>query len=141
METSNSVATKLLPLLIAVLIVVLGVNTWVVSKGNNAPLPQGVGQGTLVSVQLVNGQVYYGNVSSSDARQITLQNVYYVQSFVEPGANQPSNRLTNRQRNDWHAPLSMSLSLDKIMMLEIVGPDAKLVQLMKQDQSAAGSQR
>lgn len=134
METSNT-CPKLLAVMIALLVAVIGVHTWSSWKSNSFSLPQGINQGTLISVQLVNGQIYYGNVSSSDTRQITLQNVYYVQSIVEPGSNQPNNRLTNRQRNDWHAPVSMSVSLDKIMMLEIVGPDSKLAQLMKQDQN------
>lgn len=142
METSNSTASKFLPILIALLVVVLSVNAWTSWKATSYALPPGVSQGTLISAQLVNGQVYYGNVVSADAHQITLQNVYYVQSFVQPGVNQPSNRLTSRQRNDWHAPVSMSIAQDKIIMLEIVSPTSSLAQLMKQDQSlAAGSQK
>jgi hypothetical protein len=99
--------------------------------------PTGVTPGDLISVTLVNGQVYYGNLARIDAHHISLDDVYYVQTAVDTATNQRSNRLVSRKRTDWHAPLRMTIPADKLLLVEQVGPGSQLVQLMEQDRRSA----
>lgn len=93
--------------------------------------------GAWCSVQLLNGQVYYGELASSNAAQVTLRNVYYVQPTVDPATNQPSgNRLVNRHKADWHAPTLTTVPIDKILMIELVDPESRLAKLVSEDQAA-----
>ena len=89
---------------------------------------------------LANGQVYYGEFVESDANHLRLTNVYYVQSTVDPQTQQAGNRLVSRRKADWHAPLWMTLPLDKVLMVEAVAPDSRLAQLVKEDSLAAATQ-
>ncbi len=97
-------------------------------------------RGALCSVMLANGQVYYGEFVESDASNLRLTNVYYVQSSIDPQTQQPGNRLVSRRKADWHAPLWMTVPLDKVLMVEAVAPDSRLAQLVKEDASAAATQ-
>lgn len=91
--------------------------------------------GAWCSVQLLNGQVYYGELASSNTTQVTLRNVYYVQPTVDPATNQPSgNRLVNRHKADWHAPTLTTVPADKILMIELVDPESRLAKLVAEDQ-------
>ncbi len=91
--------------------------------------------GTLCSVLLVNGQVYYGILRNVRPGAIELANIYYVQSF--PQANgQTENRLVNRQKNDWHSPELMAIPNDKVMMLEVVGAQSRLAKLIESEKAA-----
>lgn len=123
-------------LVLALLLVsALGVQAWAAWKRDiSAPVPPGTSRGSLIAVTLVNGQVYYGNLTGADAHQLSLTDVYYVQTAVEPSTQQRNNRLVSRQRTDWHAPLSMTVGVDKVTMVELVGPDSQLAQLIAQEQ-------
>ncbi len=118
----------------ALLVAVEGVQAWAsLSREIAAPLPGEIAKGTLCSVMLVNGQIYYGDLDSANRRYISLRNVYYVQNQpAAPGAA-PGNRLVNRHKADWHAPTLMSIPADKVLMIEAVGPDSPLAGLVKQD--------
>jgi len=62
-----------------------------------------------------------------------LSDVYYVQTGLDPSNNQRNNRLVSRQQADWHAPLRTTFPADKVMMVELVGPDSQLAQLIAQE--------
>lgn len=98
-----------------------------------------VAVGELCSVQLVNGQVYYGSFVDAVAGHVRLKNVYYVQTVVESPGSAQSNRLVNRRKTDWHAPEWTSIPLDKVLMVEAVGAGSRLAQLIEQDQKAGGA--
>jgi small nuclear ribonucleoprotein (snRNP)-like protein len=117
------------------------VQAWAVWKRDLASIaPPDVHKGSLVSIMLVNGQVYYGNLVAADGHSLTLANVYYVQTTVGEPSNQGNNRLVSRQKVDWHAPTHMTVHADKLLMVEEVGAASRLRQLMEQDQGTAPAQ-
>jgi hypothetical protein len=88
------------------------------------------------SVQLVNGQVYYGVLAAAGNGYVRLNEVYYIQSYQQPNG-QPGNRVVNRQKNDWHGPASQTIPSDKIMFMEALGPQSQLARLIRQDKAGA----
>lgn len=88
------------------------------------------------SVQLVNGQVYYGVLLEARPAYIRLGDMYYIQSYQQPNG-QPSNRVVSRRKNDWHGPESQTIPADKILSLDAVGPQSQLARLIQQDKAAA----
>jgi hypothetical protein len=95
----------------------------------------GVASGEYCSVLLSNGQIYYGLLKEVRTGHVRLTEVYYVQS-VQRADGQRDNKLVNRQRNDWHSPLWQAIPLDKIVMIEAIGPDSAVAKLMLQDRAA-----
>lgn len=91
--------------------------------------------GTLCSVLLVNGQIYYGTLQETRPGYIKLVDVYYVQSNVKPDG-QRDNKLVNRQKSDWHSPLWQLIPSDKIILLEGVGSDSAVAKLIQTDKAA-----
>lgn len=121
----------------ALLVAAEGVQAWAsLNREIAAPLPAEIAKGTLCSVMLVNGQIYYGDLDAANRRYVSLRNVYYVQTLPPAPGAAPANRLVNRRKADWHAPTLMSIPADKILMIEAVGPDSPLAGLVKQDRGA-----
>lgn len=119
--------------LLALLVVVQGAQAWSTWQREKSSLTASIPTGALCSVQLQSGQVYYGALASASARQITLRDVYYVQTSVDPTTNQPGNRLVNRRKTDWHAPVLTSFPADKVLMVELVDPASRLAKLVLED--------
>ncbi|MRW94607.1 hypothetical protein GJ699_32030 [Duganella sp. FT80W] len=94
--------------------------------------------GGLYSVQLVNGQVYYGVLLEARPAYLRLGEVYYIQSYQQPNG-QPGNRVVSRRKNDWHGPDTQTIPADKILTLDAVGPQSQLARLIQQDQAGAGA--
>nr|WP_315259441.1 hypothetical protein [uncultured Duganella sp.] len=92
--------------------------------------------GGLYSVQLVNGQVYYGVLLEARPAYIRLGDVYYIQPYQQANG-QPGNRVVSRRKNDWHAPESQTIPADKILSLDAVGQQSQLARLIQQDKAAA----
>lgn len=92
--------------------------------------------GALYSVQLVNGQMYYGVLAATGTGYVRLTDVYYIQSYQQPNG-QPGNRVVNRKKNDWHSPGSQTIASDKILFMEEVGPQSQVARLIQQDKAAA----
>ena len=91
--------------------------------------------GSLVSVQLVSGQVFYGTLLESRPGFVRLADVYYTQSYTTPNG-QPGNRVVNRHKTDWHGPEAQLIPVEKILMMETVGPQSQLAKLIAQDKTA-----
>lgn len=89
--------------------------------------------GAAVSVLLVNGQIYYGEVAELAAGYLRLQNVYYVQALAPAGGGAPNNQLLNRAKADWHGPQWMAIPVEKILLVEGIGPKSRLAELIAQD--------
>jgi hypothetical protein len=87
-------------------------------------------RGTLHSVLLANSQVYYGTLDRIDAHAVVLTQVFYVQVTTDTKTNERTNKLVNRMANDWHAPVSMTIPIDKIEFLEAVGPESTVAKLI-----------
>jgi hypothetical protein len=89
--------------------------------------------GTLHSVLLTNGQVYYGTLDRIDAHAVILTHVFYVQVTTDTKTNEPTNKLVDRTANDWHGPLSMTIPIDKIVFIEVVGPNSTVAKLIVEE--------
>ena len=96
--------------------------------------------GTLHAVFLTNGQAYYGTLERSSYSALVLTKVFYVQISVDPQGNQRISKLMNRTDEDWHAPLRMSIPLDKILFVEVVGPDSRIAKLIAEATKQGKSQ-
>jgi hypothetical protein len=129
----GGMGAAVIAVLLASLVVVQGVSAWSSWQREASPLVASIPAGALCSVQLLNGQVYYGTLAGADSRQLTLRDVYYVQTAVAPATNQPSNRLVNRRKVDWHAPTLTTFPADKVLMVESVGPESRLAKLVLED--------
>lgn len=116
---------------------VQGAVAWLQWRDHQSGLfTEGLHKGDLISVMLKGGQIYYGEFEASDAHAVQLKNVFYVQTLTNPATQQVSNRLLNRKKNDWHAPESMTIALAEMVMIEAVGSQSKLAQLVKTDLQA-----
>ncbi len=113
-----------------VIAVALAVRDW---RGNEQGLAGGLGPiGTLHSVLLANNQVYYGTLEKVGPSYIVLTRVFYVQVVTDPKTNERVNKLVERATNDWHAPLSMTIPVEKILFVEVVGPESSVAKLIAQ---------
>lgn len=92
--------------------------------------------GGLYSVQLVNGQMFYGTLLESRAGAVKLGDVYYTQAFTQPNG-QPGNRVVSRRKNDWHGPQWQLIPVERILQMEAVGEQSQLATLIAQDKAAA----
>ncbi len=82
------------------------------------------------AVLLSNGQVYYGHLEGYGTAHPLLSEVYYVQSSANPQTQQQTNILLKRGR-EWHGPDRMHLNPSQILLVEPVGPDSKVAELIK----------
>ena len=124
----------------ALLGAVLGLQAWALWKTpGDAALPAATATaGRLCSVMLSNGQVYYGTLTEAAPRYVLLSDVYYVQVQATEGpGGQPANRLVSRRKNDWHGPETMTIPIDKVLMLETVGAQSAVAQLIQRDRAAS----
>ncbi|MBI3661583.1 MAG: hypothetical protein HY234_00830 [Acidobacteria bacterium] len=81
------------------------------------------------AVLLTNGQVYFGKLEGLGTPYPTLREVYYVQGKVNPETKEVANILVKRGK-EWHAPDLMILNPNHIILVEPVGPDSKVAQLI-----------
>jgi hypothetical protein len=83
------------------------------------------------AVLLDTGLVYYGRVSGLDTAFPVLRDVYYIQQTTDPQTKQVSNILI-RRGNEWHGPSETVLNARHIVMVEPVGKDSKVAQLIEE---------
>jgi hypothetical protein len=85
------------------------------------------------AVLLDTGLVYYGKITGLDTAFPVLHDVYYIQQTTDPQTKQVSNVLI-RRGNEWHGPSETVLNARHIVMVEPVGKDSKVAQLIAQEQ-------
>lgn len=98
--------------------------------------------GALLWVVLVNGQIYVGNLESTDRGTVQLSDVFFLQPASTQGAVAPPNnqagaapnraQLVRRKDADWHQPDRMSVPIDRIVLLETVGRDSLVARLVSE---------
>ena len=84
------------------------------------------------AVLLDSGQLYYGKLSNAGSNFPELTDVYYIQSSV----NQETKAVTNvliRRGNEWHGPDRMFLNERHVVLIEPVGTNSKVAQLIEAD--------
>lgn len=87
------------------------------------------------AVLLDNGQVYYGKLTNAGSNFPELTDVYYIQSQ----ANQETKAVTSvlvRRGSEWHGPDRMFLNQHHIILIEPVGTNSKVAQLIEADKQA-----
>ena len=82
------------------------------------------------AVLLSNGQVYYGRLEGYGTDHPLLREVYYIQSTVNPQTHEQTNILTRRGK-EWHGPDRMYINPNQILLVEPVGTDSKVADLIK----------
>ena len=87
---------------------------------------------TYQAVLLDNGSVYFGKLQGAGTQYPVLTDVYYVQSQVNQETKEVKNVLI-RRGNEWHAPDRMLLNARHIILIEPVGPNSKVAELIVQD--------
>src|SRR6516164_8871031 len=87
---------------------------------------------TYQAVLLDNGSVYFGKLQGAGTQYPVLTDVYYVQSQVNQETKEVKNILI-RRGNEWHAPDRMVLNARHIILIEPVGPNSKVAELIAQD--------
>ena len=128
-------------LLLSLLAVAQTALAWVAWQRDHArPAWAGEAPGTAVSVLLVNGQVYYAELAEQSAGTLRLLNVYYVQTVSPQNANPPSNQLVNRAKADWHGPQWMDIPIEKVLLVEGIGPKSRLAELIAQEKKLGPGQ-
>ncbi len=81
------------------------------------------------AVLLSNGSVYFGRLADYGNRFPVLTDVFYIQSSVNPDTKQTVNVLVKRGK-ELHAPDRMYLNPSQIVLVEPVGPNSKVMQLI-----------
>jgi hypothetical protein len=89
------------------------------------------------AVFMANGQVFFGKLSGFGTDHPRLDDVFYVQQQVNPETKQATGVLIRRGR-EWHGPSYMVLNARSILLVEPVGADSKVAQLIAEAQKQAG---
>jgi hypothetical protein len=87
------------------------------------------------AVFMANGQVFFGKLSGLGTENPRLDEVFYVQQQVNPETKQATNVLI-RRGGEWHAPSYMVLNARSVLLIEPVGADSKVAQLIAEAQKA-----
>lgn len=81
------------------------------------------------AVLLNNGSIYYGRIEASTSQYLTLREVFYAQRRV----NEQTKTVTSvfiRRGSELHAPDRMFISPSAITLIEPIGADSKLAELI-----------
>ena len=83
------------------------------------------------AVALNNGAVFYGQLSVYGTKNPVMTDVFYIVSKTDPTTKQVSNILVKRGK-EIHAPDRMYLNPQSIVMVEPVGEQSKVAQLISE---------
>jgi len=83
------------------------------------------------AVLLSNGSVYFGHLQGYGGRHPMMTEVYYVVTQTNPETKQTNNVLVKRGK-ELHEPDRMYLNPSLIVLVEPVGPNSKVAQLIAQ---------
>ncbi len=81
------------------------------------------------AVVLINNSVYYGKLSGWGTSNPVLTDVFYIVSKTDPDTKQVSNVLIKRGK-ELHGPDRMYLNPTQVILVEPVGTDSKVAQLI-----------
>jgi hypothetical protein len=113
-------------------LIVGGAGGWFLgSRGSSAGAPHF--DVPFQAVLLDSGLVYYGKISGLDTPYPVLRDVYYIQTSTNPQTKQTNNVLI-RRGNEFHGPEFTVLQARHIVMVEPVGKNSKVAQLIAQEE-------
>ena len=86
------------------------------------------------AVFLDNGQVFFGRLEEAGPSYLLLRDIFCVQSQVvqqDKDKKEVRNILIKRG-NEWHGPDLMYITMRHVVVIEPVGPNSKVAQLIKE---------
>jgi len=83
------------------------------------------------AVVLINNTVYYGKLTGWGTSNPVLTDVFYIVSKTDPETKQTSNVLIKRGK-ELHGPDRMYLNPSQVILVEPVGTDSKVAQLISE---------
>ena len=86
------------------------------------------------AVFLDNGQVFFGKLADPGSPYLTLREVYYVQSLVDQ--DKKSTNILVKRGSEWHNPEFMRINPKHVVVIEPVGPDSRVAQLIREAKAA-----
>lgn len=86
------------------------------------------------AVLLDNGKVYFGKIEQG-SDYLLLKDVYYIQSKVDESTKAVTNILIKRGVQEWHAPDSMYINKEHVVLIEPVAELSKVAELIKSAKS------
>lgn len=86
------------------------------------------------AVLLDNNQVYFGKLTNADGAFPELTDVYYIQNQVNQETKEVKSVLV-RRGNEVHGPDRMFLNERHVILIEPVGPNSKVAQLIADDKN------
>ncbi len=110
-------------LIIAVAILI---NAWWVTHPRAVSFDQ-----TYQAVQLSNNNIFFGKLEGYGTDNPVLKEVYYVETVVDPQTKQQKNVLAKRGK-EWHQPDKMYINPKQIVIVEPVGPNSRVAELIKE---------
>lgn len=81
------------------------------------------------AVALMNGQVFFGHIEHAGPEFITLRDVFYIQARQNPETRAVASVLVKRG-GEAHAPDSMQISRQHVMLVEPVKADSQIAKLI-----------
>ncbi len=111
----------LLPLAVLAAGVLIAAALIVQELGGPSYFMPGGAVGSLQTVTLTSGQVYFGRLKAVDHGNILLSDVFEGMTTTDPKTQQRSTQLVSRRAAGWHGPLDMAIPSDKILFTETVG--------------------
>lgn len=104
---------------------------WFLASGRTAAAPRF--DVPFQAVLLDSGQVYFGKISGLGSPYPVIRDVYYIQSTTNPETKQVNNILI-RRGSEWHGPESTVVNARHIIMVEPVGANSKVAQLIAEQE-------
>ena len=95
--------------------------------------------GSLQTVTLTNGTVYFGRMTAVTHESVVLTDIYEPIANTDPATKQQVTRLVSRQQADWHGPLDMTIPDDRILFIETIGPESSVGKAIAGAQQAPGA--
>jgi hypothetical protein len=84
------------------------------------------------AVVLINNSVYYGKLSGWGTSNPVLSDVYYIMSKTDPTDPKKVSNVLIKRGKELHGPDRMYLNPSQIILVEPVGADSKVAQLISE---------
>jgi hypothetical protein len=99
----------------------------------NASKPQGLPESPTgyYGVYTASNVVLFGKLVRIDSDWITLANVHYIRSNMDPEKKQVANQLVKRVR-EWHAPAESTIARANVIVIEPVASDSRVMTLIRE---------
>lgn len=100
--------------------------------------PAGVRTEGYQAVFLTNGQVYFGKLTSMDAKNVVIEDIYYLQveGQIQPERGQQPKLSLVKLGNELHGPFDkMVINRDQVLFWENLKDDGRVVSAIKQHKS------